>query len=190
MLATVLLLGLVLVATLTDLRRHKIYNWTTYPGILGAIGLNGLGSWLLAAGLVEETQLKWLGWLPVEESLFGFLACGLPMLVCFVMFRIGGGDVKLMAMLGAFLGTQDGIKAMLWTFVLGGCVGLIVLVWRVGPLRLLVRAFRQIVWTLRLGRWSPLSEEERAQLQPPLYLAPSALAAVLIVRFSLLDFLM
>jgi len=186
MLATVLLLGLVLVATLTDLRRHKIYNWTTYPGILGAIGLNGLGSWLLAAGLAEETQLKSLGWLPVEESLFGFLACGLPMLVCFVMFRIGGGDVKLVAMLGAFLGPYWGLEAMLWTFLLGACMGLIVLVWRVGPMRLIVRIFRQIVWTLRLGSWSPLSAEERAQLQPPLFLAPCAAVAVVIVMVRML----
>ena len=73
---------------------------------------------------------------------------------------------------------------MLWTFVLGGCMGLIVLIWRVGPVRLLVRAIRQVLWTLRLGRWSPLTPEERAQLQPPLFLAPSALAAVLIVQFA------
>ena len=111
------------------------------------------------------------------------------MLVCFVGFKVGGGDVKLIAMLGAFLGFEQGIMAMLWTFVLGGCVGLIVLIWRVGPLRLVARVLRQVLWTLRLGRWSPLSESERAQLQPPLFLAPSALVAVVIVRFSLVDVL-
>ncbi len=47
------------------------------------------------------------------------------MLVLFVFFRIGGGDVKLLAMLGAFLGLEQGIETLLWTFVLGGAVGLI-----------------------------------------------------------------
>ena len=38
MLATILLLGLVLIATGTDLARHQIYNWTTYCGIVGGLG--------------------------------------------------------------------------------------------------------------------------------------------------------
>ena len=189
MLATVLLLGFVLVAAATDLLRHKIHNWTTYPGILAALCLNGVGSLVLAATGVDRQQLVDLGWIGTAESFFGLVACGLPMLVCFVMLRIGGGDVKLIAMVGAFLGLEQGITAMLWTFVLGGCLGLIVLIWRVGPLRLIVRAFRQMVYTLRLGRWSPLTEQERGQLQPPLFLAPCALAAVAIVRFSLLEFI-
>ena len=96
------------------------------------------------------------------------------MLACFVLFKVGGGDVKLIAMLGAFLGLEQGVTAMLWTFVLGGCMGLIVLVWRVGPVRLLVRVFRQLMWSLRLGHWEPLTDDERAQLQPPLFLAPCA----------------
>ena len=189
MVATVLLLGLVLTAAVTDLRRHKIYNWTTYSGILAALGLSGLRSLLPAVTNLEEEQLEFLTRLPLRESVIGLLACGFLMLVCFVMFRVGGGDVKLIAMLGAFLGPYQGLEAMLWTFVLGGCMGLIVLIWRVGPLRLLLRTFRQLVWTLRLGSWSPLTEDERAQLQPPLFLAPNALAAVVIVQFSLMDFL-
>ena len=38
MVATVLLLALVAVAAITDLLRHKIYNWTTYSGILAGLG--------------------------------------------------------------------------------------------------------------------------------------------------------
>jgi hypothetical protein len=53
--------------------------------------------------------------------------------------------------------------------------------------RLLIRALRQVLWTLRLGRWSPLTPEERAQLQTRLFLAPSALVAAVIVQFSLVE---
>jgi hypothetical protein len=65
-------------------------------------------------------------------------------------------------------------------------LGLIVLVWRVGPLRLVASVGRHLLWMLRLGRFQPLTPEERAALQPPLFLAPSALAAAVIVEFNLL----
>lgn len=187
MLATVLLLGLLAVAAGTDIWRHKIYNWTTYPGMLTALGVNALGALAVAAGTAEPRTLQTWGWIGFSSSALGLLICGGVLIVCFLLFRVGGGDVKLIAMLGAFLGPERGVEAMLWTFVLGGCMAVIVLVWRVGFWRLLARTFRQVLWTLRLGRWSPLTPEERAQLQPPLFLAPSALIAAVIVQFSLLD---
>jgi prepilin peptidase CpaA len=189
MVATVLLLGLLAVATATDIRWHKVYNWTTYPGMLAAMTLNAAGTVLVRTTDLSPDRLASLGWIGLGDSLLGFVICGFVLLVCYVFFQVGGGDVKLMAMLGAFLGVERGIEAMLWTFVLGGCMGLIVLVWRVGAWRLTVRAVRQLFWTLRLGRWSPLSPEERAQLQPPLFLAPSALAAVAIVQFGVVDWI-
>lgn len=189
MVATALLLGLLLVATVTDVLWHKIYNWTTYPGILAGLGFNAVGSLLVGKTEIEVESLRRLGWVGLVDSFLGFLLCGSVLLVCFVFLKVGGGDVKMIAMLGAFLGTQRGIEAMLWTFVLGGCVGLIVLVWRVGAVRLIGRVLRQILWTLRLGSWSPLGPDERAQLQPPLFLAPNALAAVLIVQFGVVDFI-
>jgi Flp pilus assembly protein protease CpaA len=189
MVATILLLGLMLLATATDLARHKIYNWTTYTGMLAALGLSAAGSACLSLGYGSEAQLRWLGWISIWDSLAGLAACGLVMLVCFVGFRVGGGDVKLIAMLGAILGFEQGLTAMLWTFVLGGCTALIVLIWRVGPLRTVTCLLRQLLWTFGLGSWGPLSESERAQLQPPLFLAPSALAAVVIVRFLPRDLL-
>jgi prepilin peptidase CpaA len=129
----------------------------------------------------------WIGWIGLGQSLIGFLACGFVLLVCFVFFRIGGGDVKLMAMLGAWLGLEQGIETLLWTFVLGGAMALIVLIWRVGLWTLVSRSFRQVMASLRLGWWSPLSEDDRRELQPKLFLAPNALAALVIVRFALVE---
>ncbi|MGQ9574033.1 MAG: A24 family peptidase [Thermoguttaceae bacterium] len=186
MLATVLLLGLLAVAAATDLGRHRIYNWTTYPGILAAWAIHGAGEvWVAAAGGDRGAAERWLGWVGLGSSLLGFALCGGVLLVCFVLFRVGGGDVKLIAMLGAFLGAEQGLEAMLWTFVLGACSAVIVLVWRVGPVRLAAALWRHLAWTVRLGRLSTLTPAERAHLQPPLFLAPSALAAALIVRFRL-----
>jgi prepilin peptidase CpaA len=186
MVLTALLLGLLTIAAATDAVRHRIYNWTTYPGMLAALAINGLATaW--AAGADPRSFCPWLGWIDVWDSLFGLAVCGGALLVCFVLFRLGGGDVKLMAMMGAFLGVEQGVKAMLWTLVIGGCTGVIVLVWRVGPLRLAAAALRHLLWTIRLGRITPLVPDQRAQLQPPLFLAPSALAAAAIVQFRLVE---
>lgn len=187
MLWTVVMLSLTLTAAITDMLWHKIYNWNTYSGMFLALGTSGLATLL---GLAEDASHPWtrfVGWIEFGDSVTGFLACGLIMLTCFVFFQIGGGDVKLLAMLGAFLGLEQGISTLLWTFVLGGAMGLVMLIWRVGAVTLLKRSMRHLLWTLRLRTMSALTDEERKQLQPPLFLAPNALAAACIVRFELLE---
>lgn len=190
MVVTILLLGLLSVATVTDVLRHKIYNWITYPGILAAWSLNGLGSILVRLDQADPKWLEDLGWIGIEKSLLGFGICGFVLTVCFVLFRgVGGGDVKLIALAGAWLGPEQGILVRLWTFVLGGCLGLIVLVWRVGPWKLLVGTVHYLGWALRLGWFGPLDEQQRRALQPRLFLAPSALAAAVIVLFHIAEFM-
>ncbi|HLJ11186.1 MAG TPA: A24 family peptidase [Planctomycetaceae bacterium] len=176
-LSTVLLLGLTATAAVTDIVYHKIYNWTTYPGIAAAL-------------VVNYFENGWNDHYPgLEDSLQGLAVCGGLMLVSYVLFSVGGGDVKLMAMLGAFLGLEKGLEALLWTFVLGAAAGLTVLIWRVGFFRLVGRSMRHVLLSLRLVSWLPLSEEERRQLQLPLYLARFAGMAVVIVTFDLTRFL-
>lgn len=71
----VTLLLLLLVASVTDVRRQMIYNWNTYPGILLGFGL------------------KWIeqGLAGLEDSVKGFVVCGVLMLLCFMLFGLGGG---------------------------------------------------------------------------------------------------
>lgn len=165
---TWLVLLLAAVAAVTDVRDRKIYNWTTYPGILAGLSCN-----------------LWEGGIPAaEDGLWGLLACGGAMLVCFVFFPdLGGGDVKLMAMLGAGLGLFDGILAMLWTFVLAMIAGLCVLIWTEGATRLARRMLA--LWheaIVMRGRVAPSPED--SPLRRWLYLAPAALAAVVLVRWQ------
>ena len=164
----VVLLVLLLVASITDVMQHKIYNWNTYPGIAVGFAVNviaekGLGPW---------------------ESLAGFLVCGSIMLVCFLLFNMGGGDVKLIAMMGAFLGVQDGVEAMLWTFVLGGVAAMTVLIWQIGILRIISKTGQHMLLVLRARSWIPLTREEREPLRRCLFLAPSAFVAVCVVAIS------
>src|SRR5688572_18258952 len=189
MLMTALVVAFTLAAACTDFLWHKIYNYTTYPGMLLALVINAIGTVTGLAARPEHSLTRWIGWIALSDSVAGFLFCGFVMVVLLVFFQIGGGDVKLLAMLGAFLGLEEGIETLLWTFVLGGALGVIVLIWRVGLWRLLAHTFRHVWSTLRLGFLSPLTEEERRELQMPLFLAPTALAALLIVRFDLLEYL-
>ena len=161
-LPTVVLLCLLVVATVTDVRERRIYNWNTYPGILLGLALN-----YFVADLVG-----------LQDGLIGFFACGFLMLFCLVFFDIGGGDVKLIAMMGAFLGLHAGIEALLWTFVLGGIFALVVLIWQVGFLRIVTKSATHIWLVVRTRSWVPPTEEERGPLKQGLYLAPSGLLAV------------
>ena len=165
----VTLILLLLVATITDVRWQMVYNWNTYPGI--ALGF----------------LLRWAdGGLPaLEDSIKGFAVCGGLMLVCFVLFGLGGGDLKLIAMTGAFLGFERGVESLLWTLVLGGIFGGAVIVWQIGFVNIVVGVSRHVVKVWQARGWVPLSLAARQPLKQTLFLAPAGLLAVLIVTSDL-----
>ncbi len=188
MFSTVCLLAIMSVAAVTDVRSHTIYNWTVYPGIVIAL-LISTAATFAGRDVIQGTlsDVHRLGIPDIWSALSGFLACGVIMLVCYVFFPggLGGGDVKLVAMIGAFLGAAQGLEVMLWTFVLGGCFALVTLVWQVGFFQMLGRFGRRIKSVVTARSWLPLTDQERAPLQVRLFLSPAAWIAVAIVRFSL-----
>lgn len=159
------LVGFLIAAAVTDVREHKILNWTTYPGMIAGPILNAV----------------FRGGPGLYDSAAGFLTCGIVMVVCFVLFNVGGGDVKLIAMMGSFLGFENGIEAMLWTFIIGSAIGIVMLIARFGVLHLVKKLFEhlRIVW--RAKGWVAPTEEERKPLQRWLFLAPAGLIAAGIV---------
>jgi len=185
---SVLLLGFVLAATYTDVRTGKILNKTTYPGMI--VGL----IWSAAATLFRfdvasgtEFQQKWIGALPLSETVLGFLLCGLLMVVCYLFFAggIGGGDIKLIAMIGVYFGIWAGLTALLWTFMFALVVGVISLIWQVGVWDLLKRVMMYLSYLFRFRARPAIRDEDRKPLKTKLYLGPSALAAVVLVGVQL-----
>lgn len=87
-----LVAGLIL-AAVADWRTGKIPNRLTYPGIL-----LGLAFWaaagMAASGLSGEGQ-------GLIQAGVGMAAGYVPFMIIFAMGGLGGGDVKLMAMVGA-----------------------------------------------------------------------------------------
>ena len=192
MISIVVLLALLLVASITDVRSGKIYNWTTYSGILIALICSTLGTWQDLAWSFDSEKdiLPWFGFVTIKESALGLGACGAVMLICYLFFagKVGGGDLKLLAMIGTYMGLHPGLEALLWTFVIAGCVVVpITAIWKYGA-KTVFRRIADVFWlVVRLGPSAMLTKEEREPLQTPLHLAPSALVAVIIVRFQLVE---
>ena len=186
MLTTTLMFVLLSVAVWTDMRKQKIYNWTTYTGIAIAIVIATFNTYWSESQLMQYL----LGWnssaVNLEDAALGLFVCGGIVLACYVFFSIGGGDVKLIAMLGAFLGLNAGIKAMLWTFILGGAMALIMILWAT-DFRKLSRRFVTRVRSIILLQSLDRGDDTNSVAARPLYLAPSALLATILVRFDLLD---
>jgi prepilin peptidase CpaA len=105
-LAAILVTGL---AAWFDWRTGEIPNWLT----LGALG----------AGLIGHAVSGGLrgGWSEAGKGLlFSLAGMGVCAFVPFLLFRsgaIGGGDVKLLAALGALLRPMVGIEAELYSFI-------------------------------------------------------------------------
>jgi prepilin peptidase CpaA len=170
MVAMGMLLALLVAAAWTDIRSHTIYNWTCYPGIIAGLALNfaGLG--------LAESGFDGLGF-----ATAGFLSCGMIMLTAFVFFQMGGGDVKLLAMIGSFLGLQSGIEALLWTFSIAFVFGVSALIWQYGAVAIIGRGLEHAAAVVKARSWIPLHREEKKPLKQSLFLAPSALIAVCVV---------
>jgi prepilin peptidase CpaA len=97
-----------------DYRTGRIPNWITAPPMLAAP--LGYG---VAAGV----------W-GVVIAVGGLLVCALVPYVLFRTGAMGGGDVKLLAALGALLGPVTGIEAQLVAFIVATVIAVGRLVWR------------------------------------------------------------
>ncbi|MDY7581649.1 A24 family peptidase [Pseudomonas sp. CCI3.1] len=140
MFAVALLLGLLGIAVVNDLRNHRIPNLLVLLGVvLGVVGQS------YASGLIG-----------LGHALLGMLvgfAIFLP------MYAVGGmaaGDVKLMAMVGAFLTPYDALWAAFFSLIAGGACGLLIVLLRGQALQTLGR-----YWLMLRARayFSPAADE-------------------------------
>lgn len=108
--------GLLLAATLTDLRTRRIPNALVLYGMVLGLALRAMAS--------PQAELLPGSGSSLMAGLLGGLA-GLGLLLPMYLLRaLGAGDVKLMAMVGVWLGAQGVLYATLWTLLAGGVLSL------------------------------------------------------------------
>ncbi|CAG2140180.1 hypothetical protein LMG31506_02220 [Cupriavidus yeoncheonensis] len=107
-----IIIVVVLTAAAIDLHRRRIPNWLTFGAWIAALPMQ------TAMHGVPAGAAAWaLGWLT-----------GFGVILPFYLTRgMAAGDVKLMAAVGAWLGTGMVLKVALATFVIGGAWALVLI---------------------------------------------------------------
>ena len=154
---TILSIAITFVGAATDLRRGKVYNWLTYPAALGGLALSFV--------IAPPSPIQSIAGLGVALLLFGTLR---------KVGRMGAGDVKLMAAIGALQGPAFVLYAGFYTVVVAGIAAV-----------LLLAANRRLVPTLRWAASLAVSSvvpgvasKRLAGGQTDMPLAPSIFVAV------------
>lgn len=124
-----------------DVRFHRIPNAFVFWGA----GLGILLNVFMPEGLGFANKFLpgGAGFLIAIEGLAVGLVVMLPM---YLLRAMGAGDVKLMAMVGAFLGVNDALGAILATFLAGGILSL-AYAWKIGVLRRTLQNIRFILYS-------------------------------------------
>lgn len=102
-------------ATVTDIWKGKIYNWLTLPAMF-------LG---LALPLVNSFD-----WAGSGTALVGLLIGGGISCIPFAFNLLGGGDVKLLAAIGALTSPFFICETLIASLLAGGVVSLLVMLYR------------------------------------------------------------
>jgi prepilin peptidase CpaA len=161
MLTHALLVVVVALAAITDARTGHIPNWITLPGIVLGIALH-LGT---------------SGVMGLVLSIAATSACALVPYILFRRDAMGGGDVKLLAAVGAIAGPTLGMEVQLATFVAAAIFVLARMSYRGKLLATLGRTFQLAFRTLARR---PIEERELdPELDDAVRLGLPALAATL-----------
>lgn len=138
-----LLVALLVPAVVVDLRSRRIPNRLVLSGIALAFIAHATA---LITGSVPLAGPAW--WSPLTGLLGGF-ALLMPL---YLLRATGAGDVKLMAMVGAFVGAQAVLDATLYTLLAGGLLALVFMLGRGVAAQTLANVrFLLTDWALRLS---------------------------------------
>lgn len=148
-------------AAWTDLRELRIPNWLTLAGVTAALGLRlFLGGSAPGDGLLGAAV--GLG--------FGF--------TCFTLGMLGGGDAKLLAAVGAFVGLDGIVGALIVTTITGALMAL-GNAWRMGRLGALLHGVETVLRRRHRGGAARVPEAPRSALPPLPYGVAIGLGTVL-----------
>lgn len=109
-----LLIAVLASAVVFDFRSRRIPNWLTLPPL----------------PLVLAWVLAWGGGSAFLNHLWGALICGGIWLIFWQLGWMGGGDQKLMLLVGAIFGGRGALTAVMLVTLAGGAQALVAVMWR------------------------------------------------------------
>jgi prepilin peptidase CpaA len=104
---------ILLVAAVWDIRFKRIPNWLTFPSMIVAL------SYYVIVGGFEGLLFS------LQGAVVGMAILIIP----YFMRGMGAGDVKLVGVVGAFLGVGKVVLALLWTALVGGLYAIVLLIY-------------------------------------------------------------
>jgi prepilin peptidase CpaA len=123
LIGTILLLSILMAAIISDVRCGKISNKLTVPAMVLGVGLSVFS-----------------GPRALLDSALG-LAAGLALaMILMTAFQVGGGDGKLLMVVGAI----KGANFLIWSFLFGAVAGGVLAIVVVARKRALVRALSEV----------------------------------------------
>lgn len=142
---------LLTIAAVIDCQTYRIPNWLTFTGTALGLALNAISPVLLHQGF----------WWAATGALIG-LGATLPLYLLRVM---GAGDVKLITMVGAFLGASAIGHALLCISITGGIAALVFALSRkhFAPMLANVKAVLQQAALSTIGGLTPALELKASQ---------------------------
>ena len=159
------------VAVITDIRFHKIPNWLTLPSMLFGI-----------------CYMSITGSHGVAYSMAGLLLGICIFMPFYIAAGMGAGDVKLMGVIGVFLGPSGVFVAFLATAIIGGIYSIILLMLN-GLLKETIIRYRLMVTTLlitrRLNYIPPEKGAKRPFMAYGVAIAIGTSIAVIIINYNL-----
>jgi len=136
-------------AAFWDLRFRTIPNW-----LIVSMSLIAFAYHYDTAGLIGLSQAS-----------LGFITGIFLLLLPFAMGGVGGGDVKLLATIGAFVGCMNVLIVFLAATVIGGLISLVVALCR-GALGRTLRGVKERVLYIMLNQRIPHEQENTFTKEP------------------------
>ena len=174
--AAILLAVVLVVAAVSAWRTGKVPNYLTLPAIL--LGL----VWWAVCGFVDDGlggAMHGLG-----ASALAFAAALIPFAVLFTVGGLGGGDVKLMAALGALSGSwQCVLSTAVYAFVLGAIFAILVMIRHRLVIQTLRRIFGAVLMVMARAKADTFDDSRRIPFA--LAICIGGLLAIAEVMFSL-----
>lgn len=142
-------LSALIVVTFIDLEHRIIPNVITLPGIIAGLAYAAVKTdWSLVKEIIGYMSfdfpgaLQILAGVPIVDSLLGVIIGGGVLFLTAFLYEVirkregmGMGDVKLLAMIGAFLGWKSVIFVIFLSSIIGTVVGITIILYKRGDLK-------------------------------------------------------